>query len=704
MTAFLTMPRRAFRRIAPGAAAFLRASWRRRLVMAFKALVGLWMVLHLVALAAIPAASAENWVGVAAARTARPAVAAQPANGSTALPGRVSDPRPAGNDMGLVPDGGYGEFPLSHYEVTFKHGHSWDIGRNLIGGLIVLVWSIDKMLVGAGLWVVGFAFDNSVIDGLRGPFLSVGRSLDASIVGPLHLASLTWFVLIVVGAWHALRGRVTMAAGEIALSVLAAGLFGLIAANPAGYLQGALDTTGRLSSAVLSSTAHGQTDTSNGDPRVAATIAVRPAQAAMFKAFIDEPYQVIQWGHVLSVPKCAAINRWALGAVGYSDAQHSPLSVDMEANADSARGLMKLAGCTEEANWANNPSAERLGSAVLSMFVGGLVLILLGLLAFTVITSVVILACLFAAATLVAPCVVLPGAGRAVLWRWVAAVVRVLMAVVGMALLLVILSSAVTAFLTSTDGQPPIMRFLLVMASVVFMFVARKRIIHTGSNIAQSLGDHLSSRRPGSASAHPARWLAPAAAGAATGLSLGRQVNQVRQFQVRHQQQRYYKVRAAETRQATRHGSERPATSAPFRVARGTTSRGRTAQAKLHRAQIYAESTLAGRTILGSGRSVAATGRAAKKVGAGVYKSTVGLPVHGPRAARAVQIRGSARYQQMRSQLGAYGQEYRRNLRRAARPISTLTHLKSERPAKPNNARPPRRPPPRPPKRPVTKK
>jgi hypothetical protein len=622
-----------------------------------------WIGLHVLAFAAIPVAAAVG--------PSRPVTV--PSTAEQVAPPPPPQQGSGSSDLGLVPDAGYGPYPAANYEVTFKHGHSWDFARNLMGGLIVLVWSIDKTLVCAGLWLIGFAFNNGIITALRDPFLHVGQTLGTNIVGPLRLASVAWFVLVVVCGWHALRGRFTVAVGELAVSVIAAGLFGVIAANPAGYLQGSLDTAGNLSGAVLSSA-----DTNQHAPPAntagGVAVAVHPAQQAMFKAFIDEPYQVIQWGHVLTVPACAEVNRKALARENLNDPAAAVFGIDTEANADWARGQMAAAGCKPEAAWANNPSAERLGAALISMFVAAVVLVLLGAVALTVIVAVVTLAGVFGAAVLVAPFAVLPGAGRAVLWRWIAAVVRVLLAVIGMAFLLVVLCAATTGLLASTQSEAPIVRFVLVAAAVVFAFLLRKRIVHAGANAAQRLAEHLSTRRPGTNPASPARWVAPAAAGV-TGLAVGRELAAAH----RNAQGAMNRHRAAQNR-------HRAAVQARHRTPVGTTARGRETQSALSNARIRAEATAPGRLIAGVGRHAATAATTAGRIGAFGYKATLGLPVHGPRAYHSAKAAGSARYQELSGQLRAHRAEYAANLRRLG--DARVFHLRSEHPDPHDHDRP----------------
>src|SRR5690606_13302273 len=120
----------------------------------------------------------------------------------------------------------------------------------------------------------------------------IARRYQSDVVGPLGLGHLAWFYAIAWAAITALRGKLTMAAGELIVSIIAAGLAAVILANPAGYLDGAFDTTARVSGALLA-TGTGQPPPE--DPAAAHAV-LAPLQAQIHAAFVEGPYDYLNWG------------------------------------------------------------------------------------------------------------------------------------------------------------------------------------------------------------------------------------------------------------------------------------------------------------------------------------------------------------------------------------------------------------------------
>lgn len=114
----------------------------------------------------------------------------------------------------------------------------------------------------------------------------------------LGLGHLAWTYAIAWAAIAALRGRLTMAAGELAISILAAGLVGIVLANPAGYMQGTTDTMSRLSGALLATGTGQPPPDGAGD----AAAVMEPLQAEIHAAFVEAPYDHLNGGGPLPEP------------------------------------------------------------------------------------------------------------------------------------------------------------------------------------------------------------------------------------------------------------------------------------------------------------------------------------------------------------------------------------------------------------------
>lgn len=401
----------------------------------------------------------------------------------------------------IVPDDCWGRFPSSHYDIGFDEGAWNHVARKVYGTLTDLAFSAARTATALALWLVGWAYGFAVYDRLGATAIDVARRYHAEVVGPLGLAHLAWFYAVAWAAVAALRGRVTMAAGELVISIVAAAAAGVVLANPAGYLAGTFDTVGTLSGAVLA-TGTGHPPPGDGDQ---AGAVLRPLQARIHAAFVEQPYDHLAWGGPL--PERCATARDRIVAAGPHGSDNQP------------REVMAVAGCQAQAEFNADPTGTRLSGAVLTAAAAAVMTVLLVLVAATVVVAQVVVIVLFALAPFALLAGVLPGAGRELAWRWVAGLGRAGIAVVGMSLVLSLLLLSVAGVLEASADLGLIERFALVDMVVVAMLVARKRVLAAGHGLATSFGQRLATRRAGGERAAP--WLPAAAVGGASGFALG---------------------------------------------------------------------------------------------------------------------------------------------------------------------------------------
>ena len=401
----------------------------------------------------------------------------------------------------IVPDDCWGRFPSSHYDIGFDEGAWNQISRKVYGTFTDLAFSGARSATAVALWLVHWAYGFAVYNRLGTAAVDIARRYQANVVGPLGLAQLAWFYTVAWAGIAALRGKLTMAAGEVATSIVAAGLAGLVLANPAGYLRGTFDTLGTLSGTVLA------TGTGQPPPRDStdATAVLRPLQARIHAAFVEEPYDYLSWGG--PVPAQCAPARDLIVATGPHGADDAP------------RMVMTAAGCETQAKFNHEPTGTRLFGAVLTFGAAATMVVLLGLVAATVVVAQMVVVVLFAIAPFALLAAVLAGSGRELAWRWVAGLARAVLAVVGMSVVLSLLLLSVTAVLAASADLGLVERFALVNMVVIAMLVARKRVLAAGHGMAGALGQRLATRRPGGERTAP--WLPAAAVAGASGFAVG---------------------------------------------------------------------------------------------------------------------------------------------------------------------------------------
>jgi hypothetical protein len=407
-------------------------------------------------------------------------------------------PSCAAAEAGVVPDDCWGRFPSSHYDIGCDEGAWNNVGRKVYCALTDMAFQLARTLTTTALWLVGWAFGLDLHSRLGSFATSVAGRLERDLIGPLGLLHFVWLYAVAWAALQAMRGRVTMAGGELLLSVVVAALSGFVLANPAGYLAGVFDTMHSASSAVLAA--------GTGQPLEPARdgAVLRPVQAEVHRAFVEEPYDHLNWGHSLD-GACA-------------EARNRALETGPHGSDNEPRDLMREAGCVEEADFNHDPTGARMFGAVLTSVAACTVVVLLGLMAMTLAVAQVLTIVLFGLAPLALLGGILPGAGREVLWRWLTALLRSVLAVVGMSFVLAVLLMTVTAILEGTQPMGLVERFALLNTVVVAMFVVRKRILSAGHGATAQLGQRLASHRVGGM--REAAWMtAPAVAGA-TGFAL----------------------------------------------------------------------------------------------------------------------------------------------------------------------------------------
>jgi hypothetical protein len=448
--------------------------------------------------------------------TSRPAAAAitqEPppapgAPGATAPPENSScanDDAGGGEDRSIVPDDCWGRFPSSHYDIGCDEGAWNHISRKVYCAFTDLAYQGARTSTAVGLWLVGWSYGFDVYDRLGGHAIAIADTYERHLIGPLGLGHFVWFLAIAWAAATGLRGRVTAAAGELGVSFVVAVLAGVFLANPAGYLHGLFDTMGSISGALFA-TASGQPPPEDGRD---ADVVLAPLRAEIHGAFVEAPYDYLNWGGPLT-GTCAAVRDRIL-----ADGPHG--------TDGRPRDTMTAAGCAAQAEFNHDPNGSRLFGAVLTLVAAGIMVVLVALVAVTVVVAQMVAIVLFSLAPFALLAGVLPAGGRTLAWAWLGALGRVLLAVVGMSFVLSLLLLTVQALLAATTDVGLVERFALLNVVIATMFIARKRILAGGHHIASHLAQRLATRRPGAAPV-PAWMAAPAVAGVsgfALGASLG---------------------------------------------------------------------------------------------------------------------------------------------------------------------------------------
>ena len=347
-----------------------------------------------------------------------------PADAAPARLGAPLECDPATATDGLLPDGCYGPYPVHNYDINYSSGHFWEVDRNFIGMMTQIAFDVGTWAVRLAQWSVGWAFqfDVSHYDSV-GLDISKGYQ-DGFFAGDrFFLYALSYAVLFAYVAYNVLRNKAAMALGELVASVVLVAFCSFLVTHQAAYMKDTWKLMNEASASLLVA-AEGRDPTQATSSDI--TTAVKSLQSQLHEVFVAQPYDHINWGRSLKGTPCEGARNQALDK-GPHD------------NDDEPREKMEDAGCDAEADFNADPSASRLGGAVLSMVASGFIAIVLSGMGLTVVASKFVALLLFAMAPFIGLFAAFPGAGRRWGWLWLTTLVQSVVAVVGMSFLLSVL-------------------------------------------------------------------------------------------------------------------------------------------------------------------------------------------------------------------------------------------------------------------------
>ncbi len=393
-------------------------------------------------------------------------------------------------------DAGRGIVPIGRYDIGCANdGFVGDVGCVTVGTATNLVFSVGKLLVAVAIWLLeaatGFVVEATLTDAAT----AVADLLDTRVLGAMRLSHLGLVVSALYMGWQFLRGQVGLGAGEFALTLVVFAVLVHITTGPGfgGAVTGAMRTAGGISAEIVSLAA--DTDRS--------VEVSEKVGGALIAGFVRDPYDTINWGQPLEGTPCAAARNRALAS--------GPHGFD-----DEPRLLMAEAGCDAQAAFNAEATVSRLVGALLYLTVAVAALALFLITAFTLVVAKGMALFLIALLPIALYAGLFPGAGRSLLWHWVAALVRVVALVIVMGVFLALLVTGLTGLLAVAGGLWT--RFLLVIFFMAVMWVGRRQLVDMSGRIADSTLRHLEGARIGGG--HGAAWIRPYQAGGLTGLGI----------------------------------------------------------------------------------------------------------------------------------------------------------------------------------------
>ncbi|ODA69812.1 hypothetical protein [Streptomyces sp. AVP053U2] len=617
--------------------------------------------------------------------------------------------------------------PISSYTVKTDTGGWKDIDLKIWNIVAQLLFGVSKWVIGFTCWLIKWALNFGLAKVMVGPVEDISSTIKNQVIDRLGLPGLFLTFAGFYCGWLILFKERSRGFAEIGVSLVVAALTTTVLVSPAQVLLGqhdqvqpqgstmllsqegllgkSKDFTLEVASIVLAddpASAKGSADPNN---------VAKPITDALVEAFIVKPNQLMVYGQTFDGQcdkafrefKLAEFNLDQLG-MNYWDAAMMDSIYDTNFIGQLTENSKKFeAACGDVKPKAKRASADLAFSALFVAIAAVIVAILMILVTGTFLTAQGWLAFEAIRGHWALTAGILPGGGRATLWRWCSAITKAVLGVIISILFLAIFILIVLALIDADTGDVLAVKFIVIDVTAVAGLAGHKRIKQTAQSIAVNLNRKLVNARVGgsrrSVFNSPGRY-------AETAPGLKQMWGEARGEARRVSRPVGQGLTAAKNAwvgspQANRKASRlrtaaRLATNAAAAVGTG----GASAAAKVA-AQQAAKQTLkkrlataaankmsqtrGGRATMATGKAAAATAKYGAKATKFAFLATVGAPVGIPRGVAATKrgaAAATARAGQVRDQLKAvkertidkkvqeakdFGAEYKRNVATATK-------------------------------------
>jgi hypothetical protein len=222
---------------------------------------------------------------------------------------------------------------------------------------------------------------------------------------------------------------------------------------------------------------------------------LRDTQGLLHEEFVEAPYYYINWGKSAD----SFADQKAAGA----DQSCAEVLENLLGVPDKPRGwpsrYMARHQCIDEARYNSDMSPARFAAVVLVMLVAFVVSAAVGLAAFTLLLSKVMVAVLFVLLPGAAAAALLPGRARRLAWSWVGSLLQLWLVSLAMGIVVMLLLFALQSIRATTEAMTLAERWTTVLATVAVIYVGRGRMAvgtkRIGRTVAAGLGNLTESVR-----------------------------------------------------------------------------------------------------------------------------------------------------------------------------------------------------------------
>ncbi|MFI1648095.1 hypothetical protein ACH4XT_14315 [Streptomyces avidinii] len=413
--------------------------------------------------------------------------------------------------------------PISSYTVKTDTGGWKDIDLKIWNIVAQLLFGVSKWVIGFTCWLVDWALDFGLAKVMVGPVEDISSTIKNQVIDRLGLPGLFLTFAGFYCGWLILFKERSRGFAEIGVSLVVAALTTTVLVSPAQVLLGqhdqaqpqgstmllseegllgkSKDFTLEVASIVLAddpASAKGSADPDNVS---------KPITNALVEAFIVKPNQLMVYGQTFDGKcdkafrdfKLAEFNLDQLG-LNYWDALQMDSIYDTNFIGQLTENAKKFeAACGDVKPKAKRASADLAFSALFVAIAAVIVAILMILVTGTFLTAQGWLAFEAIRGHWALTAGILPGGGRATLWRWLSAITKAVLGIIIAILFLAIFILIVLALIEADTGDVLAVKFIVIDVTAVAGLAGHKRIKQTAQNIAVNLNRKLANARVGGA-------------------------------------------------------------------------------------------------------------------------------------------------------------------------------------------------------------
>ncbi|MFF9458766.1 hypothetical protein [Streptomyces flaveolus] len=668
-----------------------------------------------------------------------PAATADPAPSPTSAAPEQPAAGPAGKNLNQKPqdssDGLLQPFnvadkdgvPISSYTVKTDTGGWKDIDLKIWNLGAQLLFGVSKWVIGFTCWLIKWSLNFGLAQVMVGPIENISSTIKNQVIDRLGLPGLFLMFAGFYCGWLILFKERSRGFAEIGVSLVVAALTTTVLVSPAQVLLGQHDQPQPQGSTMLLSeegllgkskdfTLEVASIVLADDPASASGSAdpdnvAKPITNALVEAFIVKPNQLMVYGQIFDGQCDKAFREFKLAefnldqaGLNYWDAVMMDSIYDTNYIGQLNENSQKFeSACGDAKPKAKRASADLAFSALFVAIAAVIVAILMILVTGTFLTAQGWLAFEAIRGHWALTAGILPGGGRATLWRWFSAITKAVLGIIIAILFLAIFILIVLALIEADTGDVLAVKFIVIDVTAIAGLAGHKRVKQTAQSIAVNLNRKLANARVGgsrrSVFSSPGRYAETApglkqmwgeARGEARRVSkpVGQGLKSVRNAWVGSPQANR---KASRLRSAARRATNAAAAvgtggaSAAARVAAQQAAK-QTLKKRLATAAANKMSqTRGGRATMATGKAAATTAKYGARATKFAFMATLGAPVgisRGVAATKRGAVAATARAGQVRDQLKAvkartvdkkvqevkeFGAEYKRNVATAGK-------------------------------------